>query len=469
MSITSLLFLFVFLPLSLGIYYISNDRFKEFVLLGISLIFYAIGSIDYILIFVVTIAVTVVIGRTIAFCNILILKKILLFLGVLFNGSILLYFKYINLLIKTWIQITTIEVDKYERILPLGISFFTFKAVSYLVDVYYGKAELDENPFHDALYLSFFSQIQSGPITRYNSMSTVDIGNTNLICDGVVRFIVGFNKKILLANVLSNITSEVFSTSLDKFSTPYAWLGSICYSLQLFFDFSGYSDMAIGISEMFGYRCIENFNYPYMTESVSKFWRRWHISLSEWFRDYVYIPLGGSKTQHKWKVYFNLLVVWLLTGIWHGATWNFLVWGLGYFVVISLERLSGFPKRIKTSFGKTCYRILTLIFINFQWVLFNSKSIIDGLRFIKRMVIYKSNDLATNRTLFLLKEYVVFIAIAIILCFPVIPWLEEKLSKNKIYYLFLEIVEIIVIVFAFVWALSFIVAGQNNPFAYANF
>jgi alginate O-acetyltransferase complex protein AlgI len=236
----------------------------------------------------------------------------------------------------------------------------------------------------------------------------------------------------------------------------------------LFFDFAGYSDMAIGISEMFGYKCMENFNYPYMTESVSKFWRRWHISLSEWFRDYVYFPMGGSKTS-KWKVYFNLFVVWFLTGIWHGAAWNFIAWGLGYFIVISLERFTGFPKKFKTVAGKTIYRFIALLFINFQWVLFNSASIIDGFRFIKRMIVYRANDLASSRALFLLKEYMLFIVVAVILCFPIVPWLEKKLSDNKILHGVFEITQLIVIILAFVWAISFVVAGQNNPFAYANF
>ena len=469
MSITSLLFLFIFLPLSLVIYYISSDRVKEYVLLGISLLFYAMGSIEYLFLFMIAVAVTVIIGRTIDRCNKLIHKRILLILGIAANAGMLLYFKYTNFALTTWGQITSTEVTLKEIMLPLGISFFTFKAISYLVDVYKGKAKLDKNPVHDALYLSFFAQIQSGPITRYDSMSKTDEDKKELFCDGVMRFVIGFNKKVLIANVLSNISTDVFGTSLDTFSTSFAWLGSICYSLQLFFDFAGYSDMAIGISEMFGYKCMENFNYPYMTESVSKFWRRWHISLSEWFRDYVYFPIGGSRTKRKWQVYINLLVVWLLTGIWHGAAWNFIVWGLAYFVVISFERLTGLPQRFKSLAGKTIYRILALLFINFNWVLFNSANISDGLEYIKSMVVYRSNELTVNRTLFLLNDYAVFIVIALILCFPVVPWLEKRLAGKKVLSRIFETAEIIVIAAAFILAISFVVAGQNNPFAYANF
>lgn len=269
--------------------------------------------------------------------------------------------------------------------------------------------------------------------------------------------------------MLSNITTEVFKASLDNVSTSYLWLGSICYSLQLYYDFAGYSDMAIGISEMFGYGCIENFNYPYMTESVSKFWRRWHISLSEWFRDYIYIPLGGSRTTQKWRVYFNLFVVWLLTGIWHGANWTFIVWGLDYFVLIAFERMTKLPDRISSTIGKLIYRVFTLMFVNFQWVLFNSVDINTGFRFIKHMLVYQSNDISSIRALFLMKDYLFFIIIAVVLCFPIVPWMRKKVSDNKHKLMVFEIVEYSVIVVAFVLALSFVVAGQNNPFAYANF
>ena len=470
MSITSLLFLFVFLPLALAVYYIADDTVKDYVLLAISLFFYAIGSVEYLVTFVIAITITVFIGRAIDENESHFVKRVLLLVGIAFNVGLLLYFKYANFVLITFGRIISNDYVEIEQVLlPLGISFFTFKSISYLVDVYKKKIELDKNPFHDALYLSFFTQISSGPITRYDSMNRQQDGKFNLFSDGVTRFLIGFNKKILLANVLANVTKEVFATDLSAVSTMYLWLGSVCYSLQLLFDFAGYSDMAIGISEMFGYRCMENFNYPYMTESVSKFWRRWHISLSEWFRDYVYFPLGGSKTKRKWQIYFNLFVVWVLTGIWHGAAWNFIMWGIGYFVVISFEKMTGMPYKLKTLFGKTIYRIFTLVFVNFQWVVFNSQSFTDGARRIKKMLIYQNNNLSDNRTLFLLKEYMFFIVVAVILCFPLVPWIERKTVNNKALNTIFEMLEFIVIIMAFVWALSFVVAGQNNPFAYANF
>lgn len=473
MSITSMLFLFLFLPLALAVYYIANNKVREYVLLALSLLFYSIGSIRYIILFTFLIVITVIIGRTLNSVDEKWKRKVLFMLGIVLNAGALVYYKYSDCILLSGGNTSSADTPIKEIILPLGISFYTFKAISYLTDIYMKKAVLDENPVHDALYLSFFAQIQSGPLTRYNDMVLVDKGGKafhwDTFSEGVFRFMIGFSKKVLIANVLAKVTTEIFDTPFEMYSLSYAWLGSICYSLQLFFDFSGYSDMAIGISGMFGYKCMENFNYPYMTESVTKFWRRWHISLSEWFRDYIYIPLGGSRNKLKWRVYLNLFVVWLLTGIWHGAAWNFVIWGLGYFVAISFERITDFPNRLKTRLGRIIYRVLTLLFINFQWVLFNSKSLSHGLRYIKRMFICPANPLADQRAAFLVKDYFFFIICAIVLCFPVVSWIDKKVEGKKLAHRLFEAVIAFAVIFAFVWAVSFIVAGQNNPFAYANF
>ncbi len=469
MSITSLLFVFVFLPLSLAVYYTVRDNIKEYVLLVISLLFYAIGAVEYIPLFMVSILITVMIGRIINSCEADFYRRVLLVCGIIVNAGILFYFKYFNFALDIFGKLPRESSQAEEILLPLGISFYSFKAISYLADVYTGKTQLDSNPFHDALYLSFFGQIQSGPITRYEDSRRQEKEKRDLFSDGVFRFVIGFSKKVLIANVLANITNEVFGTRIESYSTMYAWMGAICFSLQLFFDFSGYSDMAIGISEMFGYSCMENFDYPYMTKSVSQFWRRWHISLSQWFRDYIYIPMGGSRNKCKGKVYLNLLVVWLLTGLWHGADWNFIAWGLCYFVFIAFEKLTGLPERFKTAIGKGIYRCLVLLFINFQWVLFHSQGLRAGLKFIKCMVIYRGNELADLRARFLLKDYSFFIALAIFFSFPIVPWIEKKISEKQIGNVCFKILKYVLITFAFIWSISFIVAGQNNPFAYANF
>lgn len=461
MTITSTIFLFIFLPMALATYYIANSRIKEYVLLAESMLFYALGDIQFLGLFLIATLVVVTIGRSISFWSNRIIKLFLLVLGICANIGVLLFFKYSSF----W----GIEEMEIGYVLPLGLSFFTFKSISYLVDIYLGKAVVSKSVVHDALYLSFFTQIQAGPLTRYNDLNCEQKFDRDLFADGIYRFLIGFSKKILIADVLSKITNEVFSTPITSMSTGYAWLGSICYSLQLFFDFAGYSDMAIGLSQMFGYKCRENFNYPYMTESVSRFWRRWHISLSEWFRDYVYIPIGGSKVGKKWRLYFNLLVVWILTGIWHGGSWNFIAWGLGYFVAISFERITNLPAKIQTKWGKCLYRVLTLLFINFQWVLFRASGVKYGLQFIKRMILWKSFDISNSRTIFLLKEYSFFICIAIVLCFPVVSWIQSKLKERKSAYCVFEVIMVGLVVGASIWALSFVVSGLNNPFAYANF
>ena len=452
MSITSLIFLFTFLPLSLAVYYITPKKVKEYVILAVSIFFYSIGDPKFIILFILLILLTVILGRIIDRLSESKARKVLFIAGILINALSLIFFKS--------------GLGNY--LLPLGISFYTFKAISYLADVYNHKIKLDNSPIHDAVYLSFFGQVLSGPLTRYCEMSTPEL-NIPVISEGVYRFMTGFCKKVLIADVLSKITNEIFSAPMADLSTSYAWLGAICYSLELFFDFAGYTDMAVGISKMFGYGCKENFNYPYMTESVSKFWRRWHISLSEWFRDYIYIPMGGSRCSNKFKVILNLFVVWLLTGLWHGTSWNFVIWGLGYFALITFEHMTGLPGKLKIQPLRVLYRILSLLFINFEWVLFRSENLISGLKYIKHMIIFRSNQISDFRTVFLFRDYMFFIIMAVLFCFPVVPFLEKKTSSNKILHTIFDIASALVIVFGFIWAISFIVAGQNNPFAYANF
>lgn len=475
MATTNITFVFLFLPVALTLYYLVKDEAKEYVLLFLSIVFYACGSLKYLSIFLISITITIALGRLIARNEEnIVLNRILLVVGIIYNVSILGYYKYYDFALSTYSGITGQVVELKNLALPLGISFFTFKAISYLLDVYSKKIELEENPVHDALYLSFFGQVISGPLSRYSDMRNLSLSlkekaqRFDFFANGVYRFLIGFNKKVLLSDMLSNITNEIFSAPFENFSVAYAWLGAICYSLELFFDFSGYSDMAIGITKMFGYNCPENFNFPYMAESVSRFWRRWHITLGAWFRDYIYIPAGGSRVG-KARLVLNLLLVWALTGIWHGSAWNFVFWGLGYFVVITFEKFTGLPEKITSKVGKFIYRIGMLLFINFQWVIFRSDSLVNGLRFIKRMFSCEANPLADARTLFLLKDYGVFIIFAIILSFPIVPWFEKKWESNEKVYNVIQTIIVLIVVLLFMWSLSFVVSGLNNPFAYANF
>ena len=227
--------------------------------------------------------------------------------------------------------------------------------------------------------------------------------------------------------------------------------------------------MAIGVGMMLGYRCPENFRYPYMTESVSQFWRRWHITLGAWFRDYVYIPLGGSRAKKRSRCYLNLLAVWALTGLWHGASWNFLFWGLGYFLAIWFERVTGWPEKFRSKAGKCLYRAGVLLFINFQWVIFRAEGLREGLRYIRNMLRFAADPLADARAMFLLRDYLAFILAAVIFCFPVVPWLEKCLARRKATAAAWEMAVVLVNGFLLVWAVSFVVAGRNDPFVYANF
>uniref|UniRef100_UPI003FF0F844 MBOAT family O-acyltransferase n=1 Tax=Lachnospira sp. TaxID=2049031 RepID=UPI003FF0F844 len=242
----------------------------------------------------------------------------------------------------------------------------------------------------------------------------------------------------------------------------------MCYSLQLYYDFSGYSDMAIGIGKIFGFNCKQNFNYPYMTKSISEFWRRWHISLGSWFKDYVYFPLGGSRVKSKMKLYFNLLVVWLLTGIWNGANWNFILWGFIFFIFIALEKTFNIPQKLN-KLGSVLYRIFCLFIINIQWVLFNSSTIKNAFKYILRMFSKKGDVIYNHRASVLLSEYWMFILIAIIFSMPVLPWINNLKKKSKILEIIIDLLMVLIIVLCFIWAVTFIITGQNNPFMYANF
>lgn len=471
MAVTDIVFIFTFLPLSLALYHLAKETYREYILLFVSLLFYACGSPEYFFLLLLSLAVNLLLGWLIGSCKeAKRLRSCWLILGIIYDFSILGYYKYKDFVLLTVGRIAHFEVTLSNLALPLGLSFFVFKAVSYLIDAYCGKIEVKRNPVPAALYLSFFAQIQSGPISRAEDMRPVKNASTlNDLADGVFRFMIGFEKKILIADTLSNITKETFAALPQNMSGAYAWLGAICYSLQLFFDFSGYSDMAIGVSKMFGYRCPENFNYPYMAESVSKFWRRWHITLGAWFRDYVYIPLGGSRVNNKYRLYLNLFVVWALTGIWHGSSWRFVFWGLSYFVLIAFEKSTGWPDKFKIKAGKCLYRVFTLLAINFLWVIFGVDGLRRGIEYIRVMVFFPNNSLADFRTGFLIKDNIVFILAAIVLCFPIVPWLADKFKRDRVTCFIGNFLLAAVNSMLFIWAVSYVVAGQNNPFAYANF
>jgi len=333
MLFSSLLFLYLFLPLTLLAYFIVNERYKNYVLLLSSLIFFAWGGVTYSVILVISILFNYFFGRLIQKHLSTKKARIWLIVGVSFNLILLGVFKYTNFIVENinllFERFSLPLISETNILLPIGISFYTFHSLSYLIDIYREKSPAQRNIFTLALYICMFFQLVAGPIVRYSDVSSQLTKRKHQLenfAKGIERFLIGLAKKVLLANTFAQVTDSIFSSDLNNLSALNAWLGIICYTLQIYLDFSAYSDMAIGLAKMFGFDFLENFNFPYTAKSIKDFWRRWHISLSSFFRDYVYIPLGGNQVKTT-RVYVNLLLVFFLTGFWHGDSWIFLVWG----------------------------------------------------------------------------------------------------------------------------------------------
>jgi len=391
---SSPIFLFGFLPLALLFYYASPSSLKNSILLLISLIFYSWGEVFYILVMIASIIsnyiIGILIGNSINKSDSINSSHLFLTLGVLINVAILVSFKYtnfisdnINLLLH---QLNFSSINIAPIHLPLGISFFTFQAISYIVDVYRKEAAPQKNIFNLALYIALFPQLIAGPIIRYHDIYKQIIGRTHsieLFASGITKFIFGLSKKMLIANPLGLVADNVFSLTNSDLTMPLAWIGILAYSLQIFFDFSGYSDMAIGLGRMFGFRFLENFNYPYISTSLREFWKRWHISLSTWFRDYVYFSLGGSRVS-TFQVYRNLFIVFCLTGIWHGASWNFLIWGLFHGVFLACEH-AGFSSVLNKAWRPIQHLYLLLVVI-ISWVFFRAATLSQAIDYLFSMI-----------------------------------------------------------------------------------
>lgn len=474
MLFSSSVFIYLFLPATLLGYYVifrKSRKWQNIFLCFVSLLFYAWGEPKFVLIMLMSIFMNWVFGLLVNNQknkdNIKAAKAII-GLTVIFNLAILFLFKYLTFASGVVFDVFGINTKIPDIALPIGISFFTFQAMSYVIDVYRGNGVVQKNILNVGLYISFFPQLIAGPIVRYETIADQIENrkeNFNDFTDGFVRFIIGLSKKVLLANNFAVAADGLFDRLAGgtSISVSSAWLGAICYTMQIFFDFSGYSDMAIGLGKMFGFHFLENFNYPYISKSVSEFWRRWHISLGTWFRDYVYIPLGGSRV-NKARLIFNLFMVWALTGIWHGANWTFLVWGLMYFVLLTIEKMTGFGKFLEKA--KVFNWIYTMLFVVIGWVLFRANSISDAYVYIKSMFAANSNMFFDE----VFKEYFmqvfIWLVFGILFSFPLVPVIKGKIKKDSI---ILNIVYIIVIICLFVMSISSIVSNSYNPFIYFNF
>lgn len=383
MVFSSSVFLFVFLPIVLIIYSVIPTKLQNFWLLFSSLFFYLWGGTQFFPIIIFSILINYLGGMCLASIHKESHRKAVLATFVGMNLLNLGYWKYTNFLMDIIRQITNFDIGIETIILPIGISFYTFQGISYIIDVYRRDVEVQRKPIYVALYICLFPQLIAGPIVRYSDIAD-DISNRKRTLDnyeqGIIRFIVGLGKKAIVANSMGAIAEPIFQAPPDENTVAIAWIGAIAYSLQIYFDFSGYSDMAIGIGRIFGFSFPENFNYPYISKSITEFWRRWHISLSGWFRDYVYIPLGGNR---KGNVYINLFIVFLLTGIWHGANWTFIIWGIYYGIFIVAERWA--KKYIKIHIPGVISHVYTLLIVVIGWVIFNATSLKHAWQYILSM------------------------------------------------------------------------------------
>jgi len=470
---SSHIFLFLFLPITLAGYFLLHKSYRNLFLLVMSLGFYAWGEPRFVLVMAASILFNYVSGLLVGrFRQRQALAKCLLGLCLAGNLGLLFIYKYADFVIGN-LNRFGLGLPLTNLVLPLGISFFTFQAMSYVIDVYRGTVQAQPKLQNVSLYIAFFPQLIAGPIVRYKDIEA-QIEDREIRFDefseGIKRFIIGFSKKILLANQMAVIADRAFAMPDAERSIVYAWLGAIAYSLQLLFDFAGYSDMAIGLGKMFGFRFMENFNYPYISKSIIEFWRRWHISLGQWFRDYVYFPMGGSRVKGVGRLVFNIFIVWFLTGVWHGANWTYVVWGLLNFVLIAFERLSGYPDKFKTAPAKEAYRVFMLVWVLFGMMVVRSANITAAYTYGLSMLGLQGNSLFCDNVIWAFREHWLFLAAAILCSTELIKRLSERLQKaGSILRGAAGTAAIGFYMFCLVWSVSFIVLGAHNPFIYFNF
>ena len=468
MLFSSIPFLYYFLPAVLILYFIAPSKLKNLVLLLSSLFFYGWGEPRYVIIMSVAILTGYVFGRLIEVFRGKGLSKVFLILSVMAAICILGYFKYTNFFISNFNALTGLSVPLLKIALPIGISFYLFQLLSYTVDVYRGTVPAQRNIINFGAYIALFPQLIAGPIVRYSDIAEQLEQRTHSFekcAYGIRRFMIGLSKKILLANALGELC-DIFKASDDK-SLLFYWLYAISFTLHIYFDFSGYSDMAIGLGKIFGFDFIENFNYPYISKSVTEFWRRWHMSLGSWFRDYVYIPLGGNRVS-KGRWLFNILVVWMLTGFWHGASWNFILWGLLYAIFLVIEKL-WLGKYLEHS--GVWRHIYVMLIVCFGFVLFNAASITEAGQYLGAMFGFGGVPLVSTEFVFYLRSFGLILLMAIIGSTPLPKLTMERLAsvKKPAIKTLLDIAEPVFLLILLLLTTAYLVDGSFNPFLYFRF
>lgn len=472
MVFASAVFLFLFLPITIIGYFLIKPKYKNFWLFIMSFVFYAWGGLIYAVLFIFSAYINFLFGIWMEKDR---ERKIeILFLSIVWNLGILAYFKYssfilLNLQVIIQIFIPNFKINIVHVPLPIGISFFTFQIMTYIIDLYRKEIKVQKKFINLGLYIMLFPQLIAGPIVRYIDIEK-EINNRKVDIDsidaGIKRFILGLGKKIFIANIMGTWADTVFNMSLEKINTPLAWLGIFGYTMQIFFDFSAYSDMAIGLGKVFGFHFLENFNYPYISKSIQEFWRRWHISLSHWFKDYLYIPLGGNR-KGKIKTYINLLTVFFLTGLWHGASWNFVFWGIFHGLFLIIERLG--LKKFLEKIPKILQHFYTMIIVIIGWVFFRSNSFTFALKYLKKLFV--PNFIHMENFLVELEILKLLIAVcAVVFSTPIVPKLKNillnNIFKNKFYY---EIFRNFVYIILFLLSVIFLAGSNFNPFIYFHF
>ena len=466
MVFSSTIFVFLFLPLVLLCYFLASKKLKNYILLFFSLVFYIFGGPKFLLVLLFVVLIDYIGAILINKTN---KKKLFLILTLILNISTLVYFKYTGFFLENVNNIFGLNITIPDIVLPIGISFYTFQAMSYVIDVYRNKVSLQKNYLTLLLYVSLFPQLVAGPIVRYETIEQeLKVRKTTFedVEYGIRRFILGLAKKVIIANQMGALADTIFSSS--DISTPVAWLGAIAYMFQIYFDFSAYSDMAIGLGRIFGFKFLENFNFPYISKSITEFWRRWHISLSTWFRDYVYIPLGGNRKGIKRQI-INLFIVWLLTGFWHGAEWNFVIWGLYYFIFLMLEKFVFNKVLAKTP--NVIRHIYTLFIVLIGWVIFRCESLDSIKTMFTSMFTLKITEFSLNELLIYLETYAIYFILAIIFSMPVYYKIVDKINslKEGRLKLALNILHYGSLIVIFIITIMFLAYSSYNPFIYFRF
>lgn len=465
MVFSSFTFLFIFLPLVLLTYFLAKKRqLRNIVLLVFSLIFYAWGEPVYVILMLLSIIVNYLIALKIERRKRG--KKKWMIIDVIFNLGIIGFFKYGNFMIQNINTVFHSNIVEMNLALPIGISFYTFQVLSYVIDVYRKTVPAQKSMVNLGMYVTLFPQLIAGPIVRYETVAEeIENRKENFseVVEGLKRFFIGLGKKVLIANQMALIADTIYGGDLANTGTVSLWLAAISYTLQIYFDFSGYSDMAIGLGRMFGFHFLENFNYPYIAKSITDFWRRWHISLSTWFRDYVYIPLGGNRVSTlKWLR--NILVVWLLTGLWHGASWNFILWGVYYGVILIIEKV--FLGKLIEKLPKVLQHIYTLFFIIIGWVIFRVEDFPQMGIVLQKMFTWQASSIIDNIVLnFDVFSSLPYILIGIIGSMPLWTKVREKRKQTNSYLIVSNLWSFGI----FMLSICFLLVATYNPFIYFRF